>query len=82
MSDTGNTELEKRLAALEKGSARAPIAAQRRSPLLALIVGLLVGSLLTTALSPTALQQLSITPAQIQALPAAVLLWLAALFLA
>ena len=50
--------------------------------LLALIVGLLVGSLLTTALSPTALQQLSITPAQIQALPAAVLLWLAALFLA
>ena len=49
---------------------------------LALIVGLLVGSLLTTALSPTALQQLSITPAQIQALPAAVLLWLAALFLA
>ena len=35
--------------------------------LLALIVGLLVGSLLTTALSPTALQQLSITPAQIQA---------------
>ena len=50
--------------------------------LLALIVGLLAGSLLTTALSPTALQQLSITPAQIQALPAAVLLWLAALFLA
>ena len=50
--------------------------------LLALIVGLLVGSLFTTALSPTALQQLSITPAQIQALPAAVLLWLAALFLA
>ena len=50
--------------------------------LLALIVGLLVGSLLTAALSPTALQQLSITPAQIQALPAAVLLWLAALFLA
>ena len=50
--------------------------------LLALILGLLVGSLLTTALSPTALQQLSITPAQIQALPAAVLLWLAALFLA
>ena len=37
MSDTENTELERRLAALEKGSARAPIAAQRRSPLLALI---------------------------------------------
>ena len=50
--------------------------------LLALLVGLMVGSLFTTALSPTALQQLSITPAQIQALPAAVLLWLAALFLA
>ena len=50
--------------------------------LLALIVGLLVGSLFTIALSPTALQQLSINPAQIQALPAAVLLWLAALFLA
>ena len=50
--------------------------------LLALLVGLVVGSLFTTALSPTALQQLSITPAQIQALPAAVLLWLAALFLA
>lgn len=50
--------------------------------LLALLMGLVVGSLFTTALSPTALQQLSITPAQIQALPAAVLLWLAALFLA
>ena len=50
--------------------------------LLALLVGLVVGSLFTTTLSPTALQQLSITPAQIQALPAAVLLWLAALFLA
>ena len=44
MSDTENTELEKRLAALEKGSARAPIAAQRRSPLLALIVILVIGS--------------------------------------
>ena len=50
--------------------------------LLALLLGLVVGSLFTIALSPTALQQLSITPAQIQALPAAVLLWLAALFLA
>ena len=50
--------------------------------LLALLIGLVVGSLFTTALSPTALQQLSITPAQIQALPAAILLWLAALFLA
>ena len=50
--------------------------------LLTLLVGLVVGSLFTTALSPTALQQLTITPAQIQALPAAVLLWLAALLLA
>ncbi len=45
MSDTGNTELERRLAALEKGSARAPIAAQRRSPpLLALVVVLVIGA--------------------------------------
>lgn len=44
MSDTENTELEKRLAALEKGSARAPTAAQRRSPLLALIVVLVSGA--------------------------------------
>ena len=44
MSDTENTELEKRLAALEKGSARAPTAAQRRSPLLALIVILVIGA--------------------------------------
>lgn len=50
--------------------------------LLALLLGLVVGSLLTTALSPTAFQQLSISPQQIQALPAAVLLWLAALLLA
>ena len=44
MSDTGNTELEKRLAALEKGSARAPTAAQRRSPLLALVVVFVIGA--------------------------------------
>src|SRR6056297_971471 len=44
MSDTENTELEKRLAALEKGSARAPTAAQRRSPLLALVVVLVIGA--------------------------------------
>ena len=50
--------------------------------LLALLVGLLVGSLITTALSPTALEQLAISPAQIQAVPAAILLWLAALLLA
>jgi hypothetical protein len=50
--------------------------------LLALLVGLVVGSLITTALSPTALEQLAISPAQIQAVPAALLLWLAALLLA
>ena len=50
--------------------------------LLALLVGLVVGSLVTTALSPTALEQLAISPAQIQAVPAAILLWLAALLLA
>ena len=50
--------------------------------LLALLVGLVVGSLITTALSPTALEQLAISPAQIQAVPAAILLWLAALLLA
>ena len=44
MNDTENPELEKRLAALEKGSARAPNAAQRRSPLLALVVALVIGA--------------------------------------
>jgi hypothetical protein len=50
--------------------------------LLTLVVGLVLGSLITTALSPTALEQLAIDPAQIQAVPAAILLWLAALLLA
>ncbi|BEV36299.1 CPP1-like family protein [Synechococcus sp. M16CYN] len=49
--------------------------------LIALLIGLVVGSLLTMALSPTALQQLSLRPPQIQALPAALLLWLTALLL-
>lgn len=44
MSDTGNSELEKRLAALEKGSARSTSAAPRRSPLLALVVILVIGA--------------------------------------
>jgi len=43
MSDTGNTELEKRLAALEKGNARGSASAPRRSPLLALVVVLVIG---------------------------------------
>jgi len=44
MSDTGNTELEKRLAALEQGRGRGPSPAPRRSPLLALVVVLVIGA--------------------------------------
>ncbi len=44
MSDTGNTELEKRLAALEQGSTGRPPATPRRSPLLALVVVLGIGA--------------------------------------
>jgi len=44
MSDTENPELERRLAALEKGSARGPKAAPRRSPLLALVVVGIIGA--------------------------------------
>ena len=47
-----------------------------------LSVGLAAGSLLNLALSPTAVEQLALSPLQIQALPAALLLWAAALFLA
>ncbi len=50
--------------------------------LLVLSIGLAVGSLLNLALSPTAFEQLALNPLQIQALPAALLLWAAALFLA
>ena len=50
--------------------------------LLVLSVGLAAGSLLNLALSPTAFEQLALNPLQIQALPAALLLWAAALFLA
>lgn len=44
MSDTGNAELEKRLAALEQGKGAGSPPAPRRSPLLALIVVLLIGA--------------------------------------
>ena len=44
MSDSENPELERRLAALEKGSARAPKTAPRRSPLLALAVVGIIGA--------------------------------------
>lgn len=44
MSETGNTELEKRLAALEQGSARGAPVTPRRSPLLALVVVLVIGA--------------------------------------
>ena len=50
--------------------------------LLVLSVGLAAGSLLNLALSPTAVEQLALSSLQIQALPAALLLWAAALFLA
>ena len=50
--------------------------------LLVLSIGLAAGSLLNLALSPTAFEQLALSPLQIQALPAALLLWAAALFLA
>ena len=49
--------------------------------LLVLSIGLAAGSLLNLALSPTAFEQLALSPLQIQALPAALLLWAAALFL-
>jgi len=64
MSETENTELEKRLAALEKGSARAPTAAQRRSPLLALVVVLVIGA-------GGALLYLLLQPDEEEALPTA-----------
>lgn len=44
MSEPENPELERRLAALEKGSARAPKTAPRRSPLLALAVVGIIGA--------------------------------------
>ena len=44
MSDTGNTELEKRLAALEQGGTRRPSSLARRSPLLALVVASTIGA--------------------------------------
>ena len=50
--------------------------------LLVLGLGLVVGGVLTASLSPTAFSQLSLSLEQVQALPAAVLLWLACLLLA
>ncbi|WP_377513372.1 TrbI/VirB10 family protein [Octadecabacter sp. R77987] len=44
MSETGNTELEKRLAALEQGGTRRTATVRRRSPLLALVVAVLIGA--------------------------------------
>jgi type IV secretion system protein VirB10 len=43
MSDTGDAELEKRLAALEQSGGRRTASGRRRSPLLALIVVVLIG---------------------------------------
>ena len=50
--------------------------------LLVLGLGLVVGSVLTASLSPTAFSQLNLSLEQVQAVPAALLLWLAALLLA
>ena len=50
--------------------------------LLVLSIGVAAGSLLNLALSPTAFDQLALSPLQIQALPAGLSLWAAALFLA
>ena len=50
--------------------------------LLVLGLGLVVGSVLTASLSPTAFNQLNLSLEQVQAVPAALLLWLAALLLA
>ena len=44
MSDTGNADLEKRLAALEQGKGPSSPPAPRRSPLLALVVVLVIGA--------------------------------------
>ncbi|AUR01322.1 TrbI/VirB10 family protein [Phaeobacter inhibens] len=44
MSDTGNADLEKRLAALEQGKGASSPPTQRRSPLLALVVVLVIGA--------------------------------------
>jgi len=44
MSDTGNADLEKRLAALEQGKGAGSPPAPRRSPLLALVVVLVIGA--------------------------------------
>lgn len=49
---------------------------------LVLLVGLLIGSLLITVLGAASLQQGVVNPLQIQALPAALMLWAAALLLA
>lgn len=50
--------------------------------LAAVVIGLVAGGVLAAALSPSAVQQLHLNSDQIQAIPAAVLLWLTALLLA
>ena len=50
--------------------------------LAAVVLGLLAGGVLAAALSPSAVEQLHLGSTQIQALPAALLLWLLALLLA
>ena len=50
--------------------------------LAAVVVGLIAGGVLAAALSPSAVEQLHLNSDQIQAIPAALLLWLTALLLA
>lgn len=50
--------------------------------LAAVVVGLIAGGVLAAALSPSAVDQLHLNSDQIQAIPAAVLLWLTSLLLA
>ncbi|WP_392349916.1 CPP1-like family protein [Parasynechococcus sp.] len=50
--------------------------------LASVVVGLVAGGVLAAALSPSAVDQLNLNSDQIQAIPAAVLLWLTALLLA
>jgi len=64
MSDTGNADLEKRLAALEQGKGAGSPPAPRRSPLLALVVVLVIGA-------GGALLYLLLQPDEEEALPTA-----------
>ena len=80
MSTTHKLHLDGRASGKSKSGLQQLLTA--RQTLLVLSIGLAAGSLLNLALSPTAFEQLALNPLQIQALPAGLLLWAAALFLA